>query len=283
MSKPVGVRECLVNGVVGQTGSGKSFTLHKEIAFYTKPGANRTGRKVLVFDTNGEYTELPAIANCQTEPEFKKIMNAWQKVEGRRINAQNWSRDQKYQGLLWCHSHFKNGLLVIDDIDKIAVHTKSQAIIGTLMGNRHDALDVTLCHQSLEMPTHDFYRNVTTLRLHHQRFNSNNLKDRAKGSYNILKIASLIIKRQYESGNKYYFLTMHLRNEKIYGIPNTPAGRKEFELAVRKYLTLEPAEIREEISEMDAAGLINYKDRNSTATREKAISRLMQQYYKFIQ
>lgn len=272
-------RECLIQGVVGETGVGKSYQLHKEIKFYIGSANGRTGRRVLIFDTNGEYEEYREIKNCSSEQAFMKELQAWDrsgKVDCRRINAKNWSLKQKYHGLLWCHSYYKNGLLVVDDIDKIAAHTQSQEIISTLMGNRHDALDVILCHQSLDMPTTNFYRNVTIIRLHHQRSNEATIRNKTRGSFTIIKIASLIIDNQYRNGNIRFFLLINVRKEKIYGC----TSEREFELACRKYLALYPTEVKHELAAMHAEGRTGLNRKNDM---EIATQRAVKRLHKFIE
>ncbi len=245
-------RIILPGGVFGETGVGKSYQNIAECTYYTQTIAGvKNGQKALLFDTNGEYLQFPAIALNHVK-DFQKVMVC-------RINARGWSNDQKKDGALYCAKVFKLGLYLVDDIDKWAPFEQNKDFIGLLMGGRHEGVDMQLCHQSLDMGTPIFYRNNPTIRLHNQSSNIDSLKSKASQHIEILKIAELIVNKQYQQGNNRYFATIDLRAKKIHGVSNKIC----FTNACRTYLIDNPSIIKKSISNLISYGRLSYKDRNS--------------------
>ena len=234
-------RTCMVNGVFGETGVGKSYQTEKEIKLIVQPiPGQKSPRKVLMFDTNGEYTKFPAITQKQIEGGY------FDRAAAARINAQGLPPEKKKEMAMRLCQTFYNGHMFIDDIDNFNSYSRDQDYIGALMGARHKGLDLTIIHQSLEMAVPNFWRNVTTIRLHQQASGDKELKERSKGKFPILKIASIIVENQYRAGNIRFFVNIHLRNLKIYGMPY----KDEFEKAVQKFLILNPEYMKEDIAEI---------------------------------
>lgn len=242
-------RICLVNGVFGETGGGKSYQTIIEAKYYTQtiPGV-KNGRKVLIFDTNGEYTMFPAIALNHIK-DFSKVMVC-------RINARGWSDSQKKDGAIYCAKNFKNGLLIVDDIDKFAPFNSNKEFTSLMMGGRHEGDDLTLCHQSLDMGTTIFYRNALSIRLHNQVSNESALKSKCEKHLKILKIAQHIVNKQYKLGNERFFVTINLRKQKIHGCSN----KLHFENACKAYLIANRSEVSDAIVDLVTYQKLKYNE-----------------------
>ena len=255
-------RGLVVNGVFGETDIGKSYQMDIEVGAYIKaiPGV-RNARRVLIGDTNGEYPKYPEVA--------LKSINSYG-IEARRVNMRGWSVPEKKAAMIFMAEKFQNGHLIIDDIDKFAVFSRDQELIGTLMGNRHQSVDLTLCHQSLAKASPTFYENVTTLRLHHQQCRDQVLREKASGYFTILKIAQNIIKTQYELGNNRFYLTLNLRTKKIKGC----SSQKAYRHACQLYLALYKDGLREERALLSIANM-KVKDVEALAV-ERALKKLEQ-------
>jgi len=256
-----GDRICHLIGVFGETGVGKSFQTKREIDMYTKsiPG-KKNARKVLLFDTNGEYLEYPHIS-LENVKNFTKPMCL-------RINAKGWTIDQKRRGAMYCANEFKNGLLIIDDLDKITPFSKDEELIGLMMGGRHAGDDLMVTHQSLDMGTSFFYRNALSIRLHNQLSNTEALRGKAEKYLPILKIAENIVNKQYELGNDRFFVTINLRKRKIFGC----SDKGMFQNAVKRYLMQHPKIIREALNELMGSAVIKNSQRSTDESHDKALA-----------
>tara|TARA_R110000868_G_scaffold150976_2_gene374545 strand:+ start:13340 stop:14191 length:852 start_codon:yes stop_codon:yes gene_type:complete len=259
-------REPLNNGVFGLTGIGKSYQLEKEMEFYTIRTMYKEARKVLIFDPQGESTKYPEIS-------FKNI-GQFTKPMIMRINGRKWSAEEKREVALNVFKLFTNGMYVINDIDNFAAYSRDQDLIGTLMSNRHKSVDLTLIHQSLEMASPNFWRNSTTVRIHKQTSNDTVLRDRCKEAdyYELLKISSTVIDNQFRAGNKRFYLTVNLRERKIFGCSH----EQNFLSACKEYLALHPVIIKHEVAKMIAFGKISTKESKSEKAYLMAQDRILQ-------
>jgi len=264
-------RKFLVSAAFGETGVGKSHQTDIEIAKYISGfSGNQRGRKVLIIDTNGEYTRYPTISLYHLKDFHSNACY--------RINLRGKSAEEKKNIAMKAVQIFNNGLLILDDIDSYEVYSRDRNLIASLMGNRHKNLDLLLIHQSLDMGTPNFYRNGTAIRLHHQTSQDTILRTKAKECFPILKIAQLIIKEQYISGNIHFFLVIMLREQKIRGC----SSRKEFDKAVMMYLNQYPGEIKEEIGRITTLRPDLYPYRNDIKVRKMAIKSLIDRYSRFL-
>lgn len=244
-------RIILPSGVFGETGVGKSYQTIAEAKFYTQTTAVKNGRKVLIFDTNGEYTMFPAIA-LKSIPNFYNVMIC-------RINARGWSKEQRKEGALYCARYFKLGWLIVDDIDKFAMFDQSEDFVSLLMGGRHEGTDMTICHQSLDMGTRVFYRNQPVIRLHNQASTPKIMESKAKGYYDVLQIAENIVNRQYEMDNDRFFVTINTRKKKIHGC----SSKQCFINACKKYLIDNDAVVKRGITDLIVSGKLSIDEKNS--------------------
>lgn len=132
--------------VCGETGVGKTYRNIIEIKRYMKGDTTtgRKGRKVLAFDVNDD-----------DYPNFKTVkINLLQNltaIRARRIRpltkeGRTMSIEEKRDTVQEMVNRFKNGLLVLEDLDKYMVGAKGQSIVGLLTTNRHNGLDIMISH-----------------------------------------------------------------------------------------------------------------------------------------
>ncbi len=245
-------RICHVTGVFGETGGGKSYQTKIEVVHYTRtiPGV-KNGRPVLIFDTNGEYTDFPVISLDHLS-DFKEPVV-------KRINARGWSDDEKKKGSLIGAKKFKMGLYLVDDIDKFAPFETDKEFTSLMMGGRHEGVDLMLCHQSLDMGTTIFYRNALGLRLHNQASNDSALQGKCEKHLMILNIAQHIVNTQYMLGNERFFVTINLRKKKIHGVSN----KQCFINACKAYLIEDKGMVNKAITELIIRQELAYSERTS--------------------
>lgn len=270
---PVTKRQPMIILVCGETGVGKTYRNKQEIKRYMKDevSSGKQGRKVLAFDTNDD-----------DYPEFRTIspdhLQSWIRVVARRIRPFNkdgspMDDEQKREVVEKILKYYRNGLLVLDDIDHYMTGAKGQAMIGALCTVRHKGLDILLTHQSVAKITTTEWQNCTWLRLHHQVDDITRYRDRIP-KYHLVRIAQLIIDEQYELAmqafghgsideqefkkRKSFFLYVNMRQQSIMG-----CSKPAFIKACKKFIDQEKSrKIKMMLSERDFKNNPIYKNRN---------------------
>lgn len=267
-------RQPMLMLVLGETGVGKTYRNILEIKRYMldNPQTGKKGRKVIAFDTNDDdYTEFRTL-----NPNYIKALTA---VSCRRIRPFNpdgtpMDNDQKKEVVDKILKHFKNGMIVLDDIDNYMANARGQSMIGALCTIRHKGVDVLLTHQSIGKVTTSEWQNCTWLRLHKQVDEATVYKKRIP-KYKMVRIAQLIVEEQYdlaalafmegkmskkESEIKMsFFVYIDMRKGKISG-----CSRAAFIRACKRFIDQEEGrKVRMLMQEQDFKGRLKYKNRNA--------------------
>ena len=265
-------RQPMIMLVCGETGVGKTYRNKQEIKLYKRSDTTtgKKGRKVLAFDTNDDdYTEFRTVS-----PDHIKALT---RVSSRRIRPFNrdgspMDNSDKKEVLEKIMKHYKNGMIVLDDIDHYMTGAKGQSMIGALCTIRHKGIDVLLTHQSIAKITTSEWENCTWLRLHHQVDDATRYKDRIP-KYKMVRIAQLIVDEQYDlayqalsSGKinpetykkqKSFFVYVNMRDQKIIG-----CTRAAFIRASKRYIDQEEGKaIGRLLNEKNFDGVTLYKSR----------------------
>jgi hypothetical protein len=266
-------RQPMIMLVCGETGVGKTYRNKQEIKHYMMDhlAIGKKGRKVLAFDTNDD--DYPSFRTVS--PSHLKALT---KVSARRIRPFNtdgspMDNDDKKEVITKIMKSFKNGLVVLDDIDHYMTGAKGQAMIGALCTVRHKGIDILLTHQSVAKITTSEWQNCTWLRLHHQVDDVTRYRDRIP-KYEMVRIAQLIVDEQYELASaafargdlseheykvqKSFFVYVNMREQRIMG-----CGRAAFIRACKKYIDQEESKkVRMLLSEEDFGGNKIYTTKN---------------------
>ena len=277
------LRQPMIMLVCGETGVGKTYRNKQEIRWYIKtdPSGERKGRKVLAFDTNDDdYPEFRTISPAHLH-EFKKV--AARRIRPFNSDGSPMDDEQKRAVITGILQSFRNGLLILDDIDHYMSGAKGQAMIGALCTVRHKGLDIILTHQSIAKITTTEWQNCTWLRLHHQVDDVMRYRDRIP-KYNLVRIAQIIIDEQYRLAmrsfhrgeinqatfqkQKSFFLYVDMRRQKILG-----CSRSAFVRACKKFIDQEMGrKVKQMLLERDSNDCALYK------TRREAIIQLIADY-----
>jgi len=266
-------RQPMILLVCGETGVGKTYRNKLEIKQYLQQHLTmgKQGRKVLAFDTNDDdYTEFRTV-----DP---NTIGSLQKISARRIRPFNndgtpMDNTQKRAVIEKILKYYKNGMIVLDDIDHYMAGAKGQNMIGALCTVRHKGIDVLLTHQSVAKITTSEWQNCTWLRLHHQVDDVTRYRDRIP-KYNMVRIAQLIVDANYEQaaleynkGNlsdlqykirKSFCVYVNMRQQLIVG-----CNRHSYIKAVKRFIDQEKTKtIRMLLQEQDFNGQPVYKNRN---------------------
>lgn len=227
-------REPLLMVGIGKKGVGKSFTTEKMIKQYVagNPVKGIPPRRALILDVNDEYTSYKAI-RLQDVPLFSMHPI----IEARRIRpfldtGKKMSLSEIADALFVVLDTFKNGLLLIEDVNKYISDTMPNDLVGAICTNRHIGVDIILHYQSIGRITSKVWQNVNVIRLHKFTDTVKRHKHKFEDKFEYLSIAEVMINHKYESGEKRFFLFADIDNEKIYG----NFSDADMEFAVNKYI-----------------------------------------------
>lgn len=269
-------REAGMMACTGIQGVGKTYLNMHIIKDYVKDKFyNKVrGRKCLIMDTNGEYTKDQFLANDCDGVDPKRIaiadIGAWCRTEGgecRRIDAKNVGIDHKVKLINYIMEHFRNGMLVLEDINTYILSvTFMKEIVGGLVNLRHRGVDVLISYQSARPVEPRIWQNARWVRMHYQADDVNDIKGKLP-NVKLYKIAQNLVNNRYFSGDKRFYVYIHNFANKIEG-DFTPY---EFQIAAEQYLNANPKYVKEH------AAILGTKDLEQA--RKKLVYQYYQQYF----
>jgi hypothetical protein len=278
-------RQPLLTIVCGMKGVGKTYQGLKEIDRYImdNPRTGKKGRKALILDFNNEesYQKYKAV--------LPKYIKALTETKARRIppfdeHGKQYDLDKMKQVAEYVIFNFKNGLLVLEDIDKYMVGAKGKSLIGAMTTNRHSGMDIMITHQSVSKVTQTEWQNAAFVRLHHQLDDVDRIED-SLPNYPLMKIAQILVdRRYYEAVRQYkelnaisddefkkrrsFFVYIDMLEHKIIG-----GTADEFKAAVMEFIRQNPRLISKRMKVGDATG--------RTLSKEDAMKMLFRDYAHF--
>ena len=251
-------REAGMMAVTGIQGVGKSYQNMHLIYNYTtdKIKTGVKGRKCLIFDTNGEYTSEQFAKNNVPNFDPKKIAikdvenwSATDVAECRRLDAKNLSIKQKKECVEYLLKVYRNGMLVLEDINTYILSvTFMEEIVGGIVNLRHRGVDVIISYQSLRPVEPRIWQNARWVRMHYQADNIMDIKGKVT-NVTLFKLAQLLVNKRYFDGDKRFFVYIHNFNNKIQG----DFTKNEFADACNKYLNSNRKYIKEFMSINDCS------------------------------
>lgn len=265
------LREPSFEVVIGFKGVGKTYTTNAIIDDYikTQPGG-RKGRPVLVFDTNNEYCDsngyhgFKAIDFDVTEKNEYKRSEQIRKIQApAKYRILPYKKDRTpmtINELVTTAStivkYYRNGLLVLEDINKYTLSSYKQEFVGMFIGLRHLGVDLVAHFQTLRAIPPKVWGNMNYLRWHKQSDRIFKYKNRID-NFELFSIAECIVDHKYQTDQRYY-LWISVLEEKLIGV--TPEDFKE---GCREYLNAHPQEIGKLMNYIDETGGKKYKDNNT--------------------
>lgn len=243
-------REAGMMAVTGVQGVGKTYQNMHLIAQYVKDkwDTKVAGRRCLIFDTNGEYTEDQFAKNGIPNFSVKRIsiqdVEQWSAkgvVECRRIDAKNLSIAEKKTMVEYLVSKYRNGMLVLEDVNTYILNmTHMEDIVSGLVNLRHRAVDVLISYQSLRPVEPRIWQNSRWVRMHYQADNVNDIKGKVTNP-TMFKIAQIMVNDKYFNGDKRFFVYIYSFQNKIVG----KFTKEEFMDACIKYLNSNKKYVKE--------------------------------------
>jgi hypothetical protein len=267
-------REPILLCATGKKGVGKTYTTLQVIKDYVKPNkkTGKKARKVLIYDINMEYTEFKAIS-VEDIPKYSRQS----KVEIRRVlpildGGKMATLTEMLELLNQIIENFRGGMLVLEDINRYLIQSKTTDVIGLLATNRHRDLDI-ICHfQSLSALDPRMWQNTSFVRFHYQIDDIKRYAQRIP-NFEMFKVAQCLVSLKYLKMNDKRFFC-YIASDDNYITGNFT--RRDFEMACRDYLTSYPKPVND----------VQKRFGSSPDGREKAtkhvIAELFQKYYRGI-
>jgi ribosomal protein L30/L7E len=238
-------RECRVIIACGKKGVGKSVETIRMIDEYVagNPSKGVPPRKALIFDVNDEFSSFWYFGQQRNIKaiSIKDIMkfSMHPKVEVRRIRP-FWDDGKKMTindmgevlGIIL--DKYRNGLLLVEDINKYLSDAMPADLIGSLATSRHIGLDIVSHFQNIGRAGNPkLLGNLNMIRLHKTNDTVERHKNKFEEKTEILQIAEYLINKRYFNGDIRYYVYVDVENMKIRG----KFTKTEVEDAIHQYIT----------------------------------------------
>ena len=199
---------------VGKKGVGKSYTTKEMMNQYAYVNPKR---RVLILDVNDEYYDIRAISIQDVA-----LFSVHPQIEVRRIrpfldNGKKMTLDDIASTLFIILETFRNGLLLVEDINKYISDTMPNDLVGAICTNRHIGVDIIMHYQSIGRITSKVWQNLNIIRMHKITDSVKKHKHKFEDKYEYISIAEIMINQEYEKGNKHFFVYVDVDDEKLYG------------------------------------------------------------------
>lgn len=212
-------REPLLLAAVGKKGVGKSYQTMKLMRDYVF-GNIQMGvppRRVLIMDTNDEYGEIPALSLADVSLFSMHPTAQIRRIRPLHLDGQRMGFDEWIQALFYVLQRYFNGFLLIEDINKFIGDYLPNDLVGAICTNRHTGVDIMMHYQAIGRLTPKIWQNLNILRFHKNAESVDRHEKKFPEKYEFLKIAEIMVEREYMSGNIRFFLNVDLDKEKIRG------------------------------------------------------------------
>jgi hypothetical protein len=206
-------REAKLMMVAGRKSVGKTFETLCQITDYLKSTIIKQGRKVLIFDVNNEFgnvredhknSKFPNIGLIKLSqvPAFAKITRPFaRRVSVFKDNGQRMTLSEMAQALGYILEHYRNGLLLIEDINKYITDSLPGDLIGAICTQRHVSVDVIIHVQTVGKLFHPkLWGNCNEIRLHRTDDTVERHKNKVSGNLEHLLIMEKLIELKFKAG-----------------------------------------------------------------------------------
>lgn len=269
-------RQPCVTIVFGQKGVGKTIKTINLIRDYVFVSPKR---KALIFDVNNEFAkfrnknfkdelqnydtikslriaDIAAFSN-QVTPEVRRIRPFWD--DGKKMTIDDMS---VVLGVIL--DNFKNGLLLVEDINKYTSVNMKKDLLGALATSRHIGIDLIAHYQLISRAANPTLVGMSNyFRVHRTSDNpySTRIKENLEEKFELVAIAYEMVKNKYLQGKKngqkiYYDLTTDNDSFKIKGVYTKTEALK----GIENFISQDPNTISRRMNMLDRTGKPLYKD-----------------------
>jgi hypothetical protein len=238
-------RECRIIIACGKRGVGKSVETIRMIDEYVagNPSKGVPPRKALIFDVNDEFSSfwffgqqrrIKALAikdilkfSIHPKIEVRRIRPFWD--DGKKMTINDMA---EVLGIIL--DNYRNGLLLVEDINKYLSDAMPSDLIGSLATSRHIGLDIISHFQNIGRAGNPkLLGNLNMIRLHKTNDTVERHKNKFEEKTEVLQIAEYLINHRYFNGDARYFVYVDVENMKVRG----KFTREEVENAIHQYIT----------------------------------------------
>ena len=265
-------RETSLTITTGGQGTGKTHNNVLDCERYIK-----SGRPVLIYDTNQEYTQ-DYINKTGAKFQIKllrmdqvRLFSSSQKPEVRRIlpihpNGSAFTLDEKIKAAEVILTEFRGGLVVLEDFNTYCTGVHQQkGLISNIVAFRQRSQDCILSLQALRAIEPRMWQNTRYVRYHYETGKVDSLPKDRKDSYELLKISELMMLAEVDKGNMRFYTLIDRLQRKIYGKFTTA----QFKAAVEQFVLLQKRELKQ--TELLITG-------NATNKKQLAFNKLVARY-----
>ena len=239
-------REPLLGIAIGRKGVGKTYATLELIQPYLKgnPATGAKPKKVLILDVNNEFGNVKEDQN----PKFQHIkaialstvpkFTLSKRIEACRVSVLKpeggvFSLVELAEALTFILENYKDGLLLIEDINKFVSDSLPNDLIGRIISQRHESVDIITHFQSVGKAAHPkLWANCNWLRFHKCDDTVERHKNKFAGNVEHLKVLEKMVDIEYEKGNKRFYAYLNKDEGKIQGV----FTKKQFQFAIYQYL-----------------------------------------------
>ena len=247
------LREPTLEVAIGFRGVGKTFTFDQFSDEYVR----LQRRPILVFDVNNEFDDANRLFgykaidyNALEKNEFKRSEQIRAiKAPGKyriipyKKNRQPMTEQELLQTAITIVSYFRNGLVLLEDLNKYTNSHFKQAFIGTFIGLRHVGVDLVLHFQSLHAIPPKVWDGMQHLRWHKCAEKIIKYKGHAT-NYEMFAIAEAIVDFKFRTNPRFFLWLDALRN-KIQVPP------EDFRKGCEIYLSQNPRALKDLLTHID--------------------------------
>jgi len=230
------MREPQLGVAVGKKGVGKTYTTNLMLQNYVQgnPAKGVAGRRALILDVNDEFTHIRAIA-------LKDIVrfSVHPQIEIRRIrpflpDGKRMTLDKIAETLFIILEQYRNGLLLIEDINRYVSDHLPKDIEGAICTNRHIDLDIVMHFQSIGRITTKIWQNCNWMRFHKNLDSVDRHAQKFEDKYELLKMVEILVNNEYVSGNKRFYQYVNLDEMQFMGY----VDKKKLDSVIDEYIML---------------------------------------------
>ena len=281
------MRECRIIIACGKRGVGKTVETVKMIDEYISGNVAKgiPPRKALIFDVNDEFASfwyfgqqrsIKAIAikdilkfSVHPKVEVRRIRPFWD--DGKKLTINDMG---EVLGIIL--DNYRNGLLLVEDINKYLSDSMPSDLIGSLATSRHIGLDIVSHFQNIGRAGNPkLLGNLNMIRLHKTNDTVERHKNKFEEKTELLQIAENLVNKKYFEGDIRYFVFVDIENMKIRG----KIAKSEAEDAIHQYITERYSRIISPMMQLrDKKGKKTYNEETALSS---ANAQLLNVYFSF--
>jgi hypothetical protein len=228
-------REPKLGVAVGRKGCGKTYTTKSMMQKYVagNPLKHVPGRRVLILDVNDEFTDVKALSLSDVKRFSVHPTKEIRRIRPFQDNGKRMTLNEIQNTLFVILDNFRNGLLLIEDINRYISDNLPNDLVGAIVTNRHTDTDIILHFQSIGRITPKIWQNVNWIRFHKNTDSVDKHKLKFEDKFELLKIVEMYIESEYhEHNNKRVYVYIDIDDEKIRGV-----SRKKIEPIIDEYIS----------------------------------------------